>query len=86
MEPAVAEWVARRAKLDDQLYARYGRPLEAEHQGGFVAISDQGAVLLGDDELTLTTQAVEQFGPGAFALRRIGHEAELRAWPFTGSC
>ena len=71
-------WVQRRAEQDDRLYERYGKPLEADHKGEFVAISDDGQIILGPDELTVSTRAIEQFGSGAFALRRIGADAELR--------
>ena len=73
---AVEAWVRQRAKQDDRLYERYGRPLEAEHKGEFVAISDDGQVILGPDELTVATRAEEQFGTGTFAVRRIGADAE----------
>ncbi|MGH2560572.1 MAG: hypothetical protein ACRDJH_16030 [Thermomicrobiales bacterium] len=68
----VKTWVAERSAKDRRLYERYGRPLEAEHTGEFVAISDDGEVMLGTDELTLTKDAVARFGPGTFALRKIG--------------
>ena len=69
-------WVQRRDEQDDRLYERYGKPLEAEHRGEFVAISDDGRLILGPDSLTVATRAVEQFGSGTFALRRIGADAE----------
>jgi hypothetical protein len=71
-------WMVERDREDDRLYERYGRPLEAEHAGEFVAISARGELILGADELSVARQAVERFGPGTFALRRIGAEAEIR--------
>ena len=68
-------WVQRRAEQDDRLYERYGKPLEADHKGEFVAISDDGRLILGSDSLTVATRAVEQFGSGTFALRMIGADA-----------
>jgi hypothetical protein len=79
--PTVSEiqaWMADRDRQDDRLYVRYGRPLEAEHTGEFVAISDAGQVILGTDELLLTEEAVARFGSGNFALRKIGAAAEGR--------
>ena len=76
--PDVRAWIADRARKDDRLYERYGRPLEAEHAGEFVAISDDGRVIRGPDELALATGALGRFGAGAFALRRIGADAEIR--------
>ena len=72
------EWVRRRASLDSELYQRFGIPLEARHDGDFVAISDDGRTVIGNDELELTKQAIAAFGAGHFALRRIGYEAETR--------
>ena len=71
-------WVARRAAEDDRLYERYGKPLEPDHTGEFVAIGPDGKTVLGRDELAVAEQAVQRFGAGNFALRRIGHEAEIR--------
>lgn len=75
---AVKEWMARRAAADGCLYERYGRALEAQHAGEFVAIGDNGHMITGADEISVATQAVEQLGPGAFAFRRIGSDAEVR--------
>jgi len=72
----IKAWVRHRAEQDDRLYERYGQPLEAAHRGEFVAISDDGRLILGPDALTVATRALEQFGSGTFALRRIGFDAE----------
>ncbi len=32
------EWVTHRIEEDDRLYQRYGKPLEKEHTGEYVAI------------------------------------------------
>jgi hypothetical protein len=74
----LTEWVRSRTEQDETLYDRYGKPLEAQHSGEFVAISDDGRTLLGTEELALTKRAAAEFGPGQFALRRIGHDAEVR--------
>jgi len=72
------DWVSKRAGEDDELYERYGRSLEAEHAGEFAAISRGGQVIRGTEELAVAKEALEQFGEGTFALRRIGARAELR--------
>ena len=74
----IQEWVSKRAAEDDRLYERYGRLLEADHAGEFVAINQDGKLISGTDELVVATYALEQFGAGTFALRRIGAEAEIR--------
>jgi hypothetical protein len=66
------EWLTERRERDDRLYERYGRPLEPEHNGEFVAIGDNGRTLLGTDELEVAELAISQFGPGAFVLRKVG--------------
>lgn len=74
----VPRWVAKRAKLDDQLYERYGKALEKEHTGEFVAIAEDGRLIIGEDELAVAKQARDRFSAGHFALRRIGADAEIR--------
>jgi hypothetical protein len=74
----VRAWVVQRSAQDDRLYEKYGKVFEAEHRGEFVAISDDGQTILGTDELKVAQQALRQFGSGAFALRRIGADAEIR--------
>jgi len=74
----IEEWSQRRDAQDDALYERYGATLEREHAGEYVAIADDGRVIVGPDELTVAQQAVRDFGAGAFALRRIGAPAEAR--------
>ena len=79
MESAQIErWLDQRREKDDHLYERFGRPLERAHDGEFVAIADDGRTILGEDELAVAQQAIERFGRGAFALRRIGAAAEIR--------
>lgn len=73
-----AAWMARRAEEDDRLYQKYGKPLEQGHTGKFVAIGPDGQCILDRDELALAVQALNRFGRGNFALRRIGYDAEIR--------
>ena len=75
---SLERWIAQRSAEDDRIYERYGRDLEADHRGEFVAISSDGQLLLGADELTVAQQAIQRFGPGMFALRRISTDAEIR--------
>ena len=66
-------WIVKRNKVDDDLYDEYGKPLEVEHKGEFIAISDDGQTIVGDDMDQVAFQAIEDFGSGNFALRKIGH-------------
>jgi hypothetical protein len=72
------EWKAYRIRLDDLLYDRYGRPLEETHTGEFVAISDEGQTILGDSAISVASQALEIFGPGRYAFRKIGAEYDVQ--------
>ncbi len=74
----VRQWIVNRAQKDDFLYERYGKGLEPEHAGEFVAISDDGHLIRDSDELIVARQARDRFGPGKFTIRRIGHDAEIR--------
>jgi hypothetical protein len=71
-------WLNERREKDDRLYERYGRRLEPEHNGEYVAIGDNGQIILGTDELDVSSEAIDKFGRGAFALRLIGARAEIR--------
>lgn len=66
-------WLAHQRARDDDLYERYGRPLEAEHHGKYVAISLNGETVVGDDDVAVAEDAVRRFGAGNFAYRRVGH-------------
>ena len=69
------EWMER--KLDEQrrLYDLYGRALEKEHTGEFVAISLDGDIILGRREGEILKRALDTFGRDNFAMARVGHEA-----------
>ena len=41
----------------DKLYEQYGRPLEAEHKGEYIAIVGERIVAYGKDALRVLTQA-----------------------------
>ncbi len=53
----------------DRLYATYGKPLEDDHWGKFVAISPDGRVLLGETSLEVLERASEEFGSGNFIFK-----------------
>ena len=58
----------------DALYEKYGKPLEAQHRGEFLAVSSTGQTLLGPTLLDVAQQATARFGPGHF-LFKIGERA-----------
>jgi hypothetical protein len=58
---------------DDSLYDRYGKPLERDHHGKYIAISQDGRVIVDADDLAVVNQAIDTFGSGNFIFRRIGY-------------
>ena len=65
----------KKAHEDDLLYERYGKPLEGQHQGEFVAIGKDGQIILGKDDVEVLKRALELFGSRKFAFRRVGFQA-----------
>jgi hypothetical protein len=53
----------------DRLYDQYGKPLEAEHYGKFIAISSDGRTILGESILEVGQAARAAFGPGSFVFK-----------------
>jgi len=51
------------------LYEQFGKPLEQEHAGEYIAVSPGGKTLLGTDLLTVTKEATKTFGPGNFIFK-----------------
>jgi hypothetical protein len=58
----------------DQLYERFGKPLEAEHWGQFAAIAPDGRVYLAPTMVEAAEQADSEFGPGVY-LFKVGERA-----------
>jgi hypothetical protein len=53
----------------DELYKRYGRPLERDHAGEYLAVSPRGETLLGATFPDVARDATEKFGPGNFVFK-----------------
>jgi len=68
-------WLAERATQDMYLYEQFGKPLEKDHSGEYVAIGSDGRTIVGADAAEVLRQAVDAFGSGRFALKRVGHRA-----------
>jgi len=69
----------KRAQRDDELYERYAKKLEKRHKGEYVAISENGEVLISKNDVELLQQALGKFGRGKFAFREIGSKT-LGKW------
>ena len=53
----------------DRLYETYGKPLERDHWGDYVAISSDGQTLLARTSFEAPQQATEAFGLGNFIFK-----------------
>lgn len=53
----------------NQLYEQFGKPLETEHAGEFIAVSPEGQTLLGTTAGEVGRRAKEAFGPGNFVFK-----------------
>ncbi len=63
----------------DEIYERFGRPLEADHWGEYLAVSPAGETLLGTDLTDVVERAVDTFGLGKrIPLFKIGQIAVER--------
>ena len=60
---------AQAEKFGDKLYQRYGKPLEKDHWGKFMAVSQRGKTILGESLLDVAQKAVKLLGPGNFIFR-----------------
>jgi hypothetical protein len=61
-------------KLYDKFYDKYGKPLEKNHWGDYLAVSGKGETLLGKNYLKVVLKARSTFGPGSF-LYKVGEKA-----------
>jgi 23S rRNA pseudoU1915 N3-methylase RlmH len=53
-----------RRKTARALYEQYGKPLEAEHEGEYVVISDSGKTIVGKSLSEVVIHSIERFGKG----------------------
>ncbi len=55
--------------MSGKLYTKYGKPLEKEHWGQFLAVSQKGKTILGTNLFELAKKASKNFGPGNFIFK-----------------
>jgi hypothetical protein len=70
--PDLQAWLTERVEADERLYEQFGKPLEASHPGEYVAIGPDGRTIVGTSDVEVLEQAIQTFGSGNFALRRLG--------------
>lgn len=61
----------------ERLYEQYGKPLEAEHWGKFLAVHPDGRTFLADDYETLKERAHIELGMGIYVFK-VGQRAVHR--------
>lgn len=62
-----------RKEQAQKLYERYGKPLESQHYGSYVAVSLEGKTVLGNTLLEVLQKATATLGPGNFIFK-VGEE------------
>lgn len=62
----MAQDVNDRKKTAHALYEKYVKPLEAEHRGEYVAVSQRGQIVFGSAVADVIRKASASFGPGNF--------------------
>ena len=58
----------------DALYERYGKPLEEKYRGQYVAISEDGRIVIDSSVFSLMQKALVELGTGNFIFK-IGEGA-----------
>jgi hypothetical protein len=53
----------------DRIYEQYGKPLEAEHWGEFLAVAPDGRTLLAPTRNEAAFAAADRFGPGNYIFK-----------------
>lgn len=75
--PDLLSPIFTRAEMEE-LYELYVRPMERQFWGRLAAVNREGEVLLGDDDVELTQEAIKRFGKSKFVLFRIGPKAVVK--------
>ena len=73
-----SEWAAKQ-DAERCLYEKYGKPLEANHAGEFIAIGMDGEIILGKRDGETLRRAIDKFGRGNFAMARVGSDV-IQGW------
>jgi len=80
--PDMQTWYAKKAEEQKRLYEQYGKSLEKEHTGEYVAITPDGQTIIGKWMGEVLHDAVDAFGPDNFAMARIGYPTLARWLPY----
>ena len=69
----------RLSQQAEEFFVRYGKPLEAEHSGDFIAISTQGKVVRAPTLQQVLDLSLEQLGKGSYVFR-VGADRSVIKW------
>ncbi len=69
----------RLSQQAEELYERYGKPLEAEHSGDFIAISTKGKLVRAPTLQEVLDLSLEQLGKGSYVFR-LGPDRSVMKW------
>lgn len=69
----------RRRSEADRLYERYGKPLEPEYAGQYIAISPSGGTLRGETLHEVAERAEEALGRGHYVFK-LGEDRAVGRW------
>ena len=74
---------AMTVKQADAIYERRGKHLEKDHFGEYAAMSLEGRVIVGKNDIEVVDQAIQEFCSGNFVLYRVGYKyvGKIRALP-----
>lgn len=61
-------------KTGDDLYEKYGKPLEDRHWGEYVAISRVGETVFDEDLIKVMKKSLARLGPGSYVFK-LGEKA-----------
>lgn len=69
----------RLSQLAEDLYERYGKPLEAKHAGDFIAISKQGRVVRAPTLQKILDLSLAELGKGSYVFK-LGADRSVIKW------
>ena len=67
------DWLTKKRKEKGAVYEQYGKPLEKQHNGEYLAVSLEGETILGEQAGEVLHKAVASFGSRNFSLIRVGY-------------
>ena len=63
--------------VGDNLYNKFGKPMEKDHWGEYIAISNDGKFVLGSNLLRVMKKSLADLGPGSH-LFKVGEKSVFK--------